>query len=355
MTSDKNNDALLESFLRASSASESERQLQHLLEIEAAPVMRQVLNRDIHRAGLASTAITSVEATADWEDVVSSAREELIRQLTRLRAGEKVEPISNFRGYVGAVTYAAWAEHLRRAYPARSMLLNRVRYLLENRTNQRGFAIWGGVTGNRWCGFARWAGQIPRHEANSKLQRLISEPVAVAREALSTRDFKSINLAALLSKIFSWLEQPIELRHLLDVVSELLEISDRKESLDAETARDLSLETIDRSPSPIETLKWQEYLQWLWKELATLSLPQRSAFLFHAEVTREFEVLGIASMRRIAATLEIPATEIAQIWNELPLPDLEIARRLNLQRQQVINLRRIARDRLGAAWKKWIK
>ena len=349
-------DPVIEPFLRASTPSETERELQRLLEAEAAPVMRQVLQRDARRRSSEESFsnFTSIDSATDWDDVLSAGREELIRQLTRLRTQERTEPIANFRGYVSAVTYAVWAEHLRRAYPARSMLLNRLRYLLENRTNQRGFAIWDGATGTRWCGFARWKGQTPAVEDSAKLQRLMIEPLAAASDALGTNDFKSLNPPLLLVKIFSWLDQPIELRHLLDVMAELLEISDRKESLSGDSAHNLSLHTVDPSPSPVEALKWREYLGWLWHELGSLSIPQRKAFLFHSEVARDFEILGIASMRKIAALLEIAAEEIAQIWNELPLPDLTIAKQMNLERQQVINLRRVARDRLGAAWEKWI-
>jgi hypothetical protein len=348
-------DPVLEPFLRATTSAEMERELQRLLEVEAAPVMRQVLQRDARRRSSEESFsnFTSIESAADWEDVVSGAREELIRQLTRLRLRERMEPIANFLGYASAVTYAVWAEHLRRAYPARSMLLNRLRYLLENRTNQRGFAIWDGVTGERWCGFARWNGQAPV-AGSAKLQRLMVEPLDAAAEALATNDFKSLNPPLLLAKLFSWLDRPIELRHLLDLMADLLEISDRKESLSGDSAHNLSLHTVDPAPSPVEALKWREYLGWLWEELSSLSIPQRKAFLFHSEVTRDFEILGVASMRKIAALMEIAVEEIAQIWNDLPLPDLTIAKQMNLERQQVINLRRVARDRLGAAWKKWI-
>jgi hypothetical protein len=354
-TSEMKSDPVLDPFLRAATSAGTERELQRLLEMEAAPVMRQVLQRDARRrSGEESFGnFASSDNATDWEDVLSGAREELIRQLTRLRMRERTEPIANFRGYVSAVTYSVWAEHLRRAYPARSMLLNRLRYLLENRTKQRGFAIWDGPTGERWCGFARWNGQTPIKDS-AKLQRLMVEPLAAAADAVGTADFKSLDPPLLLAKIFSWLDRPIELRHLLDVMAELLEISDRKESLSGDSAYNLSLTTVDPSPSPIEALKWREYLRWLWQEMDSLSIPQRKAFLFHSEVARDFEILGIASMRKIAALLEIAAEEIAQIWNDLPLPDLTIAKQMSLERQQVINLRRVARDRLGAAWEKWI-
>jgi hypothetical protein len=56
---------------------------------------------------------------------------------------------------------------------------------------------------------------------------------------------------------------------------------------------------------------------------------------------------AIASVRKIAAALEWPAEDFANIWPRLPLSDLDIAQRLAVTRQQVINLRQAARQRLA--------
>ena len=294
-------DPLLRPFLLARSEPEREKHLVELIESEAGPVMQRVL-----RGKFRTDAEGSSEAARDFEDVLSSARAELVRQLELLREGKKPDPIVNFRAYAGTVAYAAWAEHLRRAYPARSMLLNRLRYLLENRTKQRGFALWDSATGERWCGFDKWRGEIPG-PATIRLQQLIIEPANAAREALGEIDFQSANPAALLTGIFEWLERPIELRHLVDVMGELLQISDRGQSLDVGALGEAAIEPHDPSPSPVEAMKWQEYLRWLWEALAQLTLPQRTAFLLHSSVTPEFEISGIASIRKIAALLEISA------------------------------------------------
>jgi hypothetical protein len=231
------------------------------------------------------------------------------------------------------------------------MLLNRLRYVLENRTKQRGFALWDATTGERWCGFEKWRGENPGPAA-AKLQRLIIDPISAAREAVGEIDFQSANLATLLAGVIEWVGQPIELRLLVDVMGELLQVSDRRESLEAVQGES---EPLDPSPSPVDAMKWQEYLRWLWQELAQLSRPQRTAFLLHSNVTPEFEIRGVASIRKIAAVLEISAEKMAALWNEIPVEDLVIATLLGQQRQQVINLRRVARDRLGAAWEKWTK
>ena len=49
----------------------------------------------------------------------------------------------------------------------------------------------------------------------------------------------------------------------------------------------------------------------------------------------------------MAVVLAISEEELARIWNRMPLDDLAIAARLELTRQQVINLRQSARVRLA--------
>jgi hypothetical protein len=54
----------------------------------------------------------------------------------------------------------------------------------------------------------------------------------------------------------------------------------------------------------------------------------------------------VAGIRQIAEILEFPAEEFAAMWNVLPMDDLAIAAKLGVTRQQVINLRKSARERL---------
>ena len=59
-----------------------------------------------------------------------------------------------------------------------------------------------------------------------------------------------------------------------------------------------------------------------------------------------FAAVGIASLRAIAAALELSLEELANLWGRLPIDDRTIAERLGCDRQQVINLRMSARKRL---------
>jgi hypothetical protein len=59
-----------------------------------------------------------------------------------------------------------------------------------------------------------------------------------------------------------------------------------------------------------------------------------------------FPLTGVATFDEIAVAMEMPAAALTELWPRLPLADLEIARTLHLERQQVINLRKSARARL---------
>ncbi len=343
-----NTDPLLARFLSTRDSVQAESLLATLLQDEAAPVIARVLRAKTGRGGAGG-------AQDRIADLTSAAREELITRLLGARSGEDSIEIRNFRGYVAAVAYHVWAQHLRSENPGRAILLNRVRYLLENRTSQRGFAIWEDATGERLCGLQNVPAGSRPGESTPKLQLLAVDVFAVARDAFGGGDWHGMDLAELLHRLFRWLEQPIELRHLIDALVELLEVSDEKVSIDAPSAVTIGAEFVDPATSAIDALKWTEYLRWLWDAVGRLSLGQRTAFLLHSDVTREFELRGVASLRQLAALLAFSPEQFAAIWPALPQDDATIAERLRLQRQQVINLRRVARDRLGAAWRDWIK
>src|SRR5206468_2481028 len=94
------------------------------------------------------------------------------------------------------------------------------------------------------------------------------------------------------------------------------------------------------------------YLERLWEEIRQLPPRQRAALLLNlrdAEGRGMIEMLpitGIAGPSEIAAALELPPEQFAALWNELPIEDAAIARLLGCERQQVINLRSVARRRL---------
>src|SRR5581483_8319845 len=86
-------------------------------------------------------------------------------------------------------------------------------------------------------------------------------------------------------------------------------------------------------------------------EICQLPAGQRKALLLNLRLPEGsavelLEDLGVADVHSLAATLEMAPAELAELWGRLPLDDLEIAARMGIGRQQVINLRSAARQRL---------
>ncbi len=326
------NDRLLALYLEAADETIAGQQLAALFSLHVGPIIQQVLRM-------------KQPNELEGAEVASAARSYLLRQLSFLRSGERTAPIRDLRAYAASVTYSAWAESLRARHPQRALLLNRLRYLLENKTTQKGFAIWADDDGNKWCGFATWSGRTGG--ATPKRHWLQSDPAAAAREAFGEADPAALILPELIAALFRWLGGPIELRDLTNAVAEILGPGHGRDAQSEIAAQ------IDPRPSPAEEMIWKEYLGWLWQQSAALSERQRRAFLLHSEVLHEFELFGIASIRLLAGLLQLSALELAELWNHIPLDDLTIAKMLDCTRQQVINLRRVARDKLGAAWRDW--
>jgi hypothetical protein len=153
------------------------------------------------------------------------------------------------------------------------------------------------------------------------------------------------DLRAALANVFRTQGAPIALDDLVAAVAEAAGVPQQ------ETPVELA-DVAAAAADPAAELHNRQYLQVLWQEILELPVRQRVALLLHARdaggesVTRLLPLAGIASFAAIAAALEMSVAEFVAIWPSLPLDDLSIASRLGIERQQVINLRHTARQRL---------
>lgn len=341
--------SLLTQWLHAPAGAELDRTLAGVLDEAVDPVIRRIIRRKFGKESGAH----------DAEDVASEARFQLIEYLLRLRAKPAADgdpPVIDLPAYTATVVYSVWANHLRRRYPKRAMLLNRLRHLLSNRAGPSGFALWAGAGGVRLAGFSAWEEEKRALEPTPRRQWLLSDPAAAAADAFRAAGQIPADLARLTAGLLDWLGGPLELRDLTGVLVELLGLREPGDS-GAGDSTEGEFATPDPRPSPHETLRWKEYLGWLWREVMTLPLRQRTAFLCHSSLLREMEIIGLTSIRAAAAALEISPELMAEIWTRLPLNDLDIAALLgnDSTRQQIINLRKVARTTLGEAWQASLK
>jgi len=261
----------------------------------------------------------------DAQDIVGTVMLRLVQRLHAAEAGAE-PPIESVPDYVAALTFNAVNDHFRTRNPERARLRNRLRYAL---SHDRRLALWT-IAEHLAGGLSAWRGaQTARREAWPM-------PESLAARADADRP------AEALVALFQAAGEPFLLRALLDTLAPLWLRQLPQIRLAA---------PIDR-PTPLDTVQWRSLLAALWSEIAQLRPLQRKALLLNLrDVESEhaldlFVAVGTASMEEIARALEMPPDQLAAVWNELPLDDLRIADMLALTRQQVINLRKSARERL---------
>ena len=343
-------DPLLLPFLSAGAEAEALDLLTALIRGHAEPVIKAIIGHKLR-------VFLDGRAAQEAEDVQGDVVLHLLAKLRELKADPQAEGIGNFRSYVAVTTHHACHEYLRRKYPQRWRLKNRLRYLL---THHAGFALWGDE-GEEWlCGLSAWRDRRKGVAEAGRLETLRDTQRAADRLGLSGRNLQLINLAELLDSIFKYLNAPVELDGLVTVVADLQGVKDMPQP-QTDGGEEEEGGEYERTPDPRadvgREVEQRIYVERLWGEICQLPLRQRAALLLNlkgasaADAIALFPLTGVASIRQLAAALEIDAEEFAGLWRELPLDDAAVAARLGVTRQQVINLRKSARERLARRMK----
>jgi DNA-directed RNA polymerase specialized sigma24 family protein len=345
-------DELLLPYLSATDEPESERLLARLFEEHAGPLVRGIVRRKLR------VSFEGADGRAQNQDALEIEGEVyalLLSSLRALKSGGDTKPVADLRAYLAVVAYHACYKYLRQKYPRRHSLKNKLRYLL---THHAAFALWEDAAGEWLCGLAAWRGQ-PEKRAPSFGQTQESQARATVSSlaAASSRGFdpQRTPLAELVAALFGETRGPVKLDELVSAVASLQGIKDEpaRSNDDDESARDPRAELTDPAPAAVEEVDRRDYLGRLWAEVRQLPPRQRAALLLNLRDERGRDVVfllpltGVATLREIAAALEVGAEELAALWNDLPLEDARIAARLGATRQQVINLRKCARERLA--------
>jgi hypothetical protein len=292
-----------------------------LLSGEAAKIIDAVINRRCR---------AWKEGRSFREDIRS---EVMLRLLGHLRKLDEMEaaPVESFRDYVAVVTRHVVDDFTRRLHPRRTQLKNRIWYVLRHDPR---FETAATGTTDTICRLrdsqqvAERVGHRMKHPSrhSSKFEALAGEVATALRAA-----------------------GDCELDQLVALVARAKGLTDDQTRYEGERALDNRLEYVD---DRIESIDRAATLRLLWQEIALLSFRQRTALLLSLRdengdsVLSVLPLLGIATIRELAEAVSIDADAFALLWNRLPLPDDDIGERLGVTRQQVINLRKAARDRL---------
>jgi DNA-directed RNA polymerase specialized sigma24 family protein len=352
-------DDVLRPFLSAGDESSAQELLGELITRHAEPIIKSVVKS---RMQIASGGVAYGRDRQEADDVCSDAVVQLIKRLRDLRSRASDEPVADFGAYVAVVSYHACDRYLRQKYPARHILRTKVRYLL---THHPGFMMWAGENRLWYCGRARprsgaegrvTADRITADRITAKsLRDLCENPNELRAAGLDTANMARLELARLVEAIFKWAGGPVEFDDLVKALWTLTGTGSRAgqpESL--EGIRDaLDDQLADTRVDISGDFDRRTTFARLWQEVCALPPRQRAVLLLNLRdgddrsVTSLLPLTGICSFRQIADAVSMDAEELAKIWTDLPLADAVVADRLGIKRQQVINLRKSARERLA--------
>lgn len=304
-------------FINTPSAAEAGEILSHLAITHLCPLVEGVA-----RARLARFPRFHQEAG----DIAAEALVKILSRLQGWRAGS-AEPIGDLLAYAAIATRRACDQLFREHFPNRHRLKNRIRYVLKP---ERGYAVWTAPNHEICCGLSPWEG------------RRAAQPVELGVSAI-------LPLHEMICAFFGIVGQPVELDHLVDLIAAATGVSDLPGDLEKLIIQSSSPAL---PPAADSGCDWATWASRLWAEVLQLPLTQRTALMLNLRWCGEgcpldlFLLSGVASFDQIAMALDLTAEALAELWNRLPIPDQEIAERLGLSRQQIINLRLSARRRL---------
>ena len=254
-----------------------------------------------------------------------------LRLIGKLRLlGTEQGSIRQFEDYVATLTYNTVHDFLRRRFPQRGRLKNRLRYVLERDAR---LSLWNAPSGLS-AGLAAWRG-------SSIVSQRIDLPDERTTGVMLNRDAPADALLA----IFRHVGAPVSLDALTDATASLWGVSD--------AFRPVEEPEQTMEPAPLARAEARQFLAALWKEIQQLRPPHRAALLLNlrdgegTSAIPHFLVLGIARVDEIALAVGVSADALSAMWSSLPLDDLKIAAMLGTTRQQVINFRKTARQRLA--------
>jgi DNA-directed RNA polymerase specialized sigma24 family protein len=289
---------------------------------------------------------------ADAADLAQEALAQWLAEIRKMSARPEDRPISDARGLAATIAYRVCYGWLRRQSPRRHALRNRLQYAL---TRQAGLALWTDYRNLSIAGYALWRGRSPA--PSEKLRQLPDDEKFPSRVCRPGVEGQAPKLNDLLAAIFDYVGGPVAFDDLVRVVAALLQVKDEPP---ASTDERLGPTEIPSNEDVALRIEKRIFLERLWREVLELPRAQRAALLLNLRdadgrgCLALFPATGVATLRQIADALELHAEQLAELWIQLPLDDATIAGLLKLTtRQQVINLRKSARERLARRLKEF--
>lgn len=340
-------DASLRSYLEATDERVEELLLSRIICEEVDPIIRRTLN---YKFRSSFGHLETSHSRAEIEEVYHDIRLHLLKKLRDLKHDPFSQPVSKLQSYISTTAQHICDEYLRRKYPFRRQLKDTIRYHLKSHPE---WALWK-TTDNRWlAGLSAWQGEGAPSVAGADSEELHQALLVNLDKTLPRVDVARLKMPELIALIFRASTRPLGMDDLTDLIARLRYIKDYPaESLEGEGSHLLEQLSAPQD-DPDTVIEHRQLLQYLWSEICQLPRLQRIALLFHLKSPTGVNVITllpatrVATFEQIAEALNIPVEQFEQLWSNLPMDDLSIAEYLGASRQQVINLRKNARERLA--------
>src|SRR6267154_134587 len=154
-------DPLLAPLLCSQNDAESDAILTRLLTEHAEPLIKQIVS---YKLRIYISRSTPTSLGRDCEDICNEVVLQLLTRIADLRANPEHKGIHNLRSYIAVATYRACYEYLRRKYPQRYSLKNKVRNCL---THQSELGLWETEQEELAGGLEKWKSEKPPRTAES--------------------------------------------------------------------------------------------------------------------------------------------------------------------------------------------
>jgi hypothetical protein len=335
-------------FINAHSEAESQAALEQLICNQAQPLIKDIVSFKLRSS---SSAWSSNRDVQEVEDVSSEVIVRLVGALRECKSAPTERPIANLRSYVAVMAYNASDAYLRQKYPRRFSLKNKIKYLL---THHPGLALWDTESGATLGGFASWR-QMKKSAAGAlKFEQGGADISDFVRNKSEGGALERMDPGDQVAAVCEFAGAPLEIDELVTMMAELWGVRDAPppgvpDSPGFSGQRELA----DPAPRFDAILDHRAKIKQVWNEMIQLPVRQRVALLLNlrdehgGSAVAMLPILRIATIPQIAEALEMSDEEMAILWNELPVEDAVIGKRLGATRQQVSNLRKCARERLS--------
>lgn len=288
---------------------------------------------------------------AEIDDLCQESVVNLISYLDSWKHESREQAIRGLDEFVAKIALNVYNSHLRQKYPLRHSLKRRILYQLKTSAE---FELW--KEGNdKIAGFVSWQSTSQARYQNQHLADLRWDVREFVAERLSGQSPNNLPLNDLIRHLFNWIRQPFEIDLLVDVIARLLGVSDKPKNDDEEVVESNcgKGKSPEQKPPEISQIEQREDLRRIWKIILLLPVQQRKALLLNLKyrggegIVNALPLCEIASPEKIAQALEMKSDELEMLWDKLPLLDAQIGEMLGIEPQEVINLRKSARERLG--------